>query len=324
MENNTDCDEGVVFPPGSTAAVSVALPTENNLDVGTTATPDDDEEWVNVEIETVSKKKMEKINVEEVKDGELFGNRLFDLCIIKTLFSIMICPHCKTQGLYLQEASKQGLAFKYILTCQDAVNCCWSYSFFNSPRTKKNNSLFTRSFDVNPRTVYSIRRLGKGYAGLETFLFLMNHPPPMSEKSYRETNVKLCDTVQVVAEKSLKDDVEEVKVIEGVRVDGYCYTSVSVEGTWHRRGFSSLNGAVAAISMNNGKVLDVVAMSRHCQGCVNINALENNDGLMKLKADHNCSITHIGSVPVMETKGTEKIFNRSKDNGIIYNGYYGE
>ena len=58
------------------------------------------------------------------------------------------------------------------------------------------------------------------------------------------------------------------------------------------RGFSSLNGAVAAISMTNGKVLDVVAMGRHCQGCVNINALENNDELMKLKADHNCSITH--------------------------------
>ena len=70
MENNTDCDEGVVFPPGSTAAVSVALPTENNLDVGTTATPDDDdEEWVDVEIETVSKKKMRKINVEEVRWG---------------------------------------------------------------------------------------------------------------------------------------------------------------------------------------------------------------------------------------------------------------
>ena len=37
VENNTDCDEGIVFPPGSTAAVSVAIPTENNLDIGTNA-----------------------------------------------------------------------------------------------------------------------------------------------------------------------------------------------------------------------------------------------------------------------------------------------
>ena len=168
-----------------------------------------------------------------------------------------------------------------------------------------------------------MRRLGKGYTGLKFFVFLVNRPPPMSKKSYRETNVKLCDAVKVVAEKSLKDDVEEVKVIEGARDDGYYYISVSVDGTWHRRGFSSLNGA--AISMTNGNVLDVVAMSRHCQGCVNINALENSNGeLMKLKAEHDCSITHIGSAPVMETKGTEKILNRSKDNGIIYSGYYGD
>ena len=89
--------------------------------------------------------------------------------------------------------------------------------------------------------------------------------------------------------------------------------------TWHRRGFSSRNGVVATISINNGEVLVVVAMSRHCQGCVDINALENsNDELVKLKAEYNFS------APVMETKGTEKIFNRSKDNGIIYSGYYGD
>ena len=33
------------------------------------------------------------------------------------------------------------------------------------------------------------------------------------------------------------------------------YISVSCDGTWHRRGFSSLNGTVACISMDTGKVL---------------------------------------------------------------------
>ena len=44
--------------------------------------------------------------------------------------------------------------------------------------------------------------------------------------------------------------------------------SVSCDGTWHRRGFSSLNGTVACISMDNGKVLDIEIMSRYCQSCV--------------------------------------------------------
>ena len=100
---------------------------------------------------------------------------------------------------------------------------------------------------------------------------------------------------------------EEVKVIEGMQDDGYCHTSVSVDGTWQWGGFSSLNGAVAAISMVNGKVLDVAAMTRHCQGRINLNALESsltNIEFMKRKAEHDCSITHVGSAPAMEMKGT--------------------
>ena len=167
------------------------------------------------EIRTVSEKKIKQIPTEEVKENGLFGYRMFDLSILNTVFSNMICPECKTQCLCLQEALKQGLAFKYKITCQD-VNCRWSYTFFNSPRTKKNTTKFSRPFDVNPRIVYSMRRLGNGYASLKNFLYLMNHPPPMSEKSYRDTNLKICDNVQTVAEISLNHAAEEVKLVEGI------------------------------------------------------------------------------------------------------------
>ena len=97
----------------------------------------------------------------------------------------MICPEYKTKSLCFQKVLKHGLAFKYTITCQDIVNCRWSYTFFNSPRTKKNHSKFSRSFDVNPRTVYSMRRLGQGYTSLKSLLlYLRNHPPHMSERSY--------------------------------------------------------------------------------------------------------------------------------------------
>ena len=100
----------------------------------------------------------------------------------------MICPECKTKSLCFQKVLKHGLAFKYTITCQDIVNCRWSYTFFNSPRTKKNHSKFSQSFDIIPRTVYS---LGQGYTSLKKFLDLMNQPPPVSERSYRGTNVKI-------------------------------------------------------------------------------------------------------------------------------------
>lgn len=37
---------------------------------------------------------------------------------------------------------------------------------------------------------------------------------------------------------------------------------VSVDGTWQRRGFSSLNGCVTAVSIDTGKILDLEVMSQ--------------------------------------------------------------
>ena len=87
---------------------------------------------------------------------------------------------------------------------------------------------------------------------------------------------------------------------------------MSVDGTWQRRGFSSLNGAVAAISMVNGKILDLDTLTRYCQGCVTINAykVSHPERYELLKADHieTCPIYHKGSAPAMEVAGATTIF----------------
>ena len=41
-----------------------------------------------------------------------------------------------------------------------------------------------RSYDINKRSLYDFRRLGKGYTGMKTFLAIMNLPPPMTKKNY--------------------------------------------------------------------------------------------------------------------------------------------
>ena len=76
-------------------------------------------------------------------------------------------------------------------------------------------------------------------------------------------------------------------------------TSVSCDGTWERRGFSSLNGTVACISMDTGKVLDIEIMSRYCQSCVTNASLEktNPNKFAEFRATHEteCQINHDGS-----------------------------
>ena len=46
---------------------------------------------------------------------------------------------------------------------------------------------------------------------------------------------------------------------------GVTDVSVSVDGTWQKRGFSFLNGVVAAISIDTGNVVDWEVMARYCK-----------------------------------------------------------
>ena len=89
-----------------------------------------------------------------------------------------------------------------------------------------------RSYNINKRSVYAFRKLGKGYAGMKTFLTVMNLPPPTTK-----------NTIQ-------KQD-----------------TSVSYDGACKRCGFASMNGIMAAIFLESGDVIDNEPMSRYCQKC---------------------------------------------------------
>ncbi|GFW30064.1 uncharacterized protein TNCV_1696791 [Trichonephila clavipes] len=43
--------------------------------------------------------------------------------------------------------------------------------------------------------------------------------------------------------------------------------AVAVDNTWHKRGYSSLNGVVCATSVENGKVIDFEALTKYCSSC---------------------------------------------------------
>ncbi|GFW66600.1 hypothetical protein TNCV_3841391 [Trichonephila clavipes] len=46
-----------------------------------------------------------------------------------------------------------------------------------------------------------------------------------------------------------------------------------VDGTWQRRGYSSMNGCVAALSVDTGKVVDIEIMSSYCPTCRKISKM---------------------------------------------------
>lgn len=87
---------------------------------------------------------------------------------------------------------------------------------------------------------------GKGYADL-----LCSHifSPPKFEYYKRKLLNGLVDVNKV----SFGNDVEE-------------HVAAAFDGSWQKRGHSSLNGVVTGASLETGKVIDIQCLKKYCQG----------------------------------------------------------
>jgi len=98
-------------------------------------------------------------------------------------------------------------------------------------------------------------------------------------------------------------------------------------GSWQRRGYSSLNGCVAALSMDNRKVIDIEPMSRYCRGCNDMEDTKLKDPALydSWKKTHVCVFNYKGSAGRMEQEGARRIFSRSlKRHKVRYVDLYGD
>ncbi|GFV26428.1 uncharacterized protein TNCV_4308271 [Trichonephila clavipes] len=75
---------------------------------------------------------------------------------------------------------------------------------------------------------------------------------------------------------------------------------ISVDGTWQRRGYSSMNGCVAALSVDTGKVVDIEIMSSYCLTCRKISKMPRSIEFGNFAADH-------GFISVKDTYGKDSV-----------------
>ncbi|GFX45233.1 uncharacterized protein TNCV_3432811 [Trichonephila clavipes] len=84
-----------------------------------------------------------------------------------------------------------------------------------------------------------------------------------------------------------------------------------------------MNGCVAAISVNTGKVLDIEVMPSYCPTCKRLQTMPRNFEYESSKADHICQCNSTGSSSKMEIVGASRIFLRSeKTRRLHYTQYY--
>jgi hypothetical protein len=101
---------------------------------------------------------------------------------------------------------------------------------------------------------------------------------------------------------------EVVEMFEGSK-----HFAAAFDGSWQKRGHTSLSGVVPATSLETGKVIDVECLKKYCHGC------HNHTG------KHQCVLNFEGFSGGMESAGVPKLFQRSVQNyGVWYTKYLGD
>lgn len=182
------------------------------------------------------------------------GNLIVDMELLSQVVS-EVC-HCLCgEKLTLEISKRSGLATTLNFVCK-GLKCGKVTPWHTSKKIGKN------SFTTNRQFVYALSCIGKGRTAGEQFCGLMNMNPPSTQKSWDKHFTAVLNASEVVSKESMEAAAKELQA-DGKVTD----VAVTCDGTWQKRGHSSLHGVVTVLSSKSGKVLDYEALSRYCHSC---------------------------------------------------------
>lgn len=191
----------------------------------------------------------------DVSVDENFAYRI--VCPFSVLSTIATLVKCKTCGgdVHFTESSARGLGFKVVVNCQ---NC--EKVYINSCPLIKN------AYEINRRIIFAMRLLGIGLNSIIKFCAFMDLSRPIFLSFYDKVMKFIAIATSAVRDISIKKagiQEKELSIQKG-QTEG---VTVSSDGSWRKRGFSSLYGIVSLIGWHTGKVLDVIVKSKFCKMC---------------------------------------------------------
>lgn len=204
---------------------------------------------------STSAKKLKSSDDLEVGVTNDFSYRIVQLFTALNIISTLVkCKVCD-RDIKFTEKSLRGLGFKIEVDCGHCekvlINSC---------------PMIDNAYEINRRIVFSMRLLGVGLNGLMKFCAFMDLPRPIFQSFYdRIINSILIATKAVSAMSQKKAALEEQRIsLENGVADGII---VSGDGSWRKRGFSSLFGITSLIGWYTKKVIDVMVKSKYCKAC---------------------------------------------------------
>lgn len=247
--------------------------------------------------------------------NETLSYDIIDLGLLASALKDMaVCKICKGV-LNLTRKSVVGLATEVSIFCTECHN---NKTFSNceeicipDTNTKLGLKETQKFFDLNIRLVYGMRAVGKGFTSAQTLCGILNIPSPPTK--FQKHEMFISHHLELLCKESMKLAVEEaIAECESPNDRNLC---VAVDGSWQKRGHTSLNGIVSVTSVDNGKVVDIEVMSKYCQ-CPD-----------RTQNNHlgSCTANYLGTSGGMEVKGAIEIFKRSLPlYGVKYTEYLGD
>lgn len=244
------------------------------------------------------------------------GYRLIDIDLFFSVIEDFVsCGKCSGPNIKFKEEQITGLNSVFSITC---LSCGWNVELRNGEKIGKDQKVA----EINRRSVFAFKTLGLGHSALKQFCALMDLPPPVSAPSFGASVDQMELASQSVAQESMMRAAAEEE-----EKTGNNKVTVSGDGTWHKRGFTSVHGVVSLIGLLTGKVIDFIVLSLVCKICDLFPGPKTGQAFQEHRDQHKerCTRNHEGSSGKMEADGVLAMFQRSvASRGLIYEQYIGD
>ena len=269
----------------------------------------------------LTRKHAKDIGLGSVCDVEMAtGFKLQNAVLLNDCISTAaICSSCRKPtsklSLYQTNSAREGLSESLFLKC----SICEVVSPLST--SKRLGGKGGGAHEVNRRAALASYQFG--HSGLSQFCAGMNLPPPVAKDAYNKHLIQIEKAAKVNAEDIMKDaskqlrekvSLERPEDIEEDGEDTIACVSVTVDGTWQKRGHSSKIGVIFVISVDTGEILDYEVKSLFCYECkVHNNQDSESNEYKEWKSAHElkCEINHKGSSEEMEAVAAVAISSRS-------------
>lgn len=250
-------------------------------------------------------------------EGQSSNWCIVDIGQLNQLMCLVVCPDCLTPGcLSLVKGGVQAMGFAQSLhlECKNSKKCSYqSDVVYSSPRLGGSDKMEV-PFEINTSmTMYAVQ-LGKGYQALQDLKGALGMDC-MAKAAFVRHQRKIQDASEEATTKHFASVAEVVRqAYPEQEPDGVVDITVSFDGTWQKRGFSSRHGVGSVIEVKTGLVVDFEVMSTFCHTCALAKHKLGSDtpAFEEWRQNHtDCDANFNGSSKAMEAEAARRIWSRS-------------